>query len=279
MELHKRSYKNLIDILNNGGEKIIRDYFIDKDANEVNFENVEIKCKDLIPTQSEIDLVLSLKPLLKGKNNILEKVFKTIPIAIIDRIIVYDNKYIMDGHHRWAELVLLNPECPIKCINMITKINISPIDMLSAIQMSIYDVIKSIPTSKVSGSNLLTINKEEFTSYIINNGNELFTQIITTQALPNFLLGDKNHTNVKSIKSIEDLSEFLYENLLLMKEHNKPISGAPNRSLMPQTSGNSKNTKEEKLKLKKQWHLPLQQGKISLNRFKSHIKKYNEFNS
>lgn len=260
-------YEELIVKLNNN--------FFNKNPNDIKpkFEDkiqiekkVNIISKLLIPCQSEIDKVLSLKPLLKGKNNNLKNIFNNIPTIIAgEPVLVYkcnNEYYIMDGHHRWVELFLLNPDCPIIC-DMITipsqkdskeKLT-TPLEMLLAIQTAIYSIINTIPTSNVNGDNLFKINQNDFEEYIIETSNDEFKDQL------NFLG-----------KTVETLANDMWKNLCNI---NKPIKGAPKRGLMPQVTGNSKTSKEDKTKLKRLGLTPLIQGKVPLKM--NYIKKFNEF--
>jgi hypothetical protein len=71
---------------------------------------VQIPCGALKPTQSQIWFNLLIKYIIKyGLPTQTSSVVNT-------TIIVSSDKYILDGHHRWAEAVLVNPDLSMKCL-------------------------------------------------------------------------------------------------------------------------------------------------------------------
>ena len=72
----------------------------------------KIKAIDLISGQNEICIDELLENLL-GNEKFVKKALKG-KIKIKD-IIVTSDLHILDGHHRWAAVYTLNPECEIKC--------------------------------------------------------------------------------------------------------------------------------------------------------------------
>jgi hypothetical protein len=77
----------------------------------------KIKAVDLISGQNEICIDELLENLI-GNEKFVKKALKG-KIKVKD-IIVSSDFHILDGHHKWAAIFTLNPECEIKC----TKLNI-----------------------------------------------------------------------------------------------------------------------------------------------------------
>lgn len=77
----------------------------------------KIKVSDLTPAQNEIFLDEIISNLLEKK----KFVKKSLNGKLKDEeILVSSDNYIIDGHHKWASVFILNPDCKIRC----TKINL-----------------------------------------------------------------------------------------------------------------------------------------------------------
>lgn len=99
-------------------------------------ENAQLAVKDLIPTQSQIGLNDSIgwtafvkpegsKSSLSGAANFNG-----------GRILTANGKYILDGHHRWSQVYLLNPDATIPAVDI--KLNVkNESEMLKVIQLAI----------------------------------------------------------------------------------------------------------------------------------------------
>ena len=133
----ERDYTTLIHRLQDTGnihlsealEKICHDpklyTFISKAFEEGELANVRISrsptaipVKSLLPCRKEFSLDDSLlfalsSDNLNGKINMF-----TSPATVIAPIITYRKLFIIDGHHRWAELYTLNPNAMITAINI-----------------------------------------------------------------------------------------------------------------------------------------------------------------
>lgn len=233
-EILKQDYGTFVKEL---GENIKDPKFLaaisagDTTLDKVTFDhNASYKVSQLIPTQSEIDVDKSLKfPLSEEKADTLVNylTLKGEPFAPGNSpIIVAGGKYIIDGHHRWSQLYMINPEAKIKAINMNIE---DPIVALKVVQLSIASVSKKVKASLVEGKNLLKMKKEDFDKWIKEN--------IKQQAINAFgaaqLLGDSKDYNRD--KAVSTIIEYIWKNAVKMQNENRPIENAPNRGLMPQT--------------------------------------------
>ena len=82
---------------------------------------VGIPVQQLFPTQSEIGLDNSLKFPLKSD---CSKYFTGDTVTIVSPIITYRKTYVIDGHHRWSQLYMVNPDAKISAINFNYEDNI-----------------------------------------------------------------------------------------------------------------------------------------------------------
>lgn len=179
---------------------------------QLNIASIQVPVTKLIPTQSEIDMTNSLKYILQGKD--IESCFFD-PVVIIRPIITFNGKYIVDGHHRWSQIYLTNPNAQIACLDICGKL--TPLEMLKAVQSTIGTNLGYLESRKVKGTSLYDANESTVRKYINAN--------ITPKA-------------IKEIERVigKDPCDYLTKNCLMLKNKNKPIKGAPERGFMPQTS-------------------------------------------
>ena len=84
----------------------------------VDLVNMNLPVKSLIPTQNEIDIKKSLDfPLKSGQS--MAAYLSGGPVAPNGPIITSGGgKYIIDGHRRWSQVYVCNPNCAIQAIDM-----------------------------------------------------------------------------------------------------------------------------------------------------------------
>lgn len=174
----------------------------------------------LIPTQNEIGLDASLKYALSGKSNI-DDYFKSPALAYLPRLVIYNGQFIIDGHHRWSQIYIVNPKATIRCVNFTYRKD-NPIILLRNMQGAIAVANKGIEKHKVKGvSNLFAMDKSAIESYIDEN----ITDTCTNGLIKNKVCSDRNGA-----------IEYLTKNAMFLKNNNRPYGDAPNREAMPQTN-------------------------------------------
>lgn len=199
----------------------------------ISIKLMEPTAGDLRPTQSEIDVTSSLVyPLTKAKS--AERILRGGVIAVLNSRIITagGGKFIIDGHHRWAEVCLLNPEAKIAALD-ITNIK-NPIEALKSTQLGIAGEIGKVPTQTVKGTDLLIIGEEELKNYVKNTITpevvKVFNDIIGIEKLSS-VLGIKD----KKLGIKELIANYIWKNVQKFQNDNKPVSSAPPRDFMPQT--------------------------------------------
>lgn len=237
--LKNKSYPDYIEVLNKMLEDpkaklLLQDGFGGDLGNmKFKFSVKNITANSLRPTQNEIDVEKSLKHSLTKPENI-DNDFKE-PVIINNMpVVTFRGNYIIDGHHRWAEVAMINPEAKIVCFDY--DADISPIQMLKAVQGAIASVVshdnkdgREIPSNKVEGQNLFD---EKWTEKKIKQWCEDTTIEKSLDVLK------KHNIDIDT----------LVERVMSIKYNNYPETGAPNRGLMPQTNkasalpGDKKNT-------------------------------------
>lgn len=175
-----------------------------------------ISCSQLIPTQNEIDLNKSLDFFLKDPPTISLCLSGKDVVLGGKPIITFNNRYIIDGHHRWSEVYCINPNAKMVVINF-KHSGLSPEDMLKATQVAIAATSGSISVNTVDGHNLLKMDPMQVMRYVFEK--------ISDECVKAFG------------KDRKYASKRIALNVQTMQKNNKPIKNAPARGFMPQTDG------------------------------------------
>lgn len=198
-----------------------------------------IRAASLVPTQAEIDIEKSLKHSLTKHENIRND-FSNKIVVNDTPIVTFRGNYIIDGHHRWSEVAMLNPDGKMLCFDY--DADISPIQMLKAVQGAIAAVYAKkddgkLPQSEVKSKNIYDSDwtVEKIKKYI----NDTITDDVVSE-LCRYL----PKCNDKS-----DVVKILTDNVVSLKVNNLPVDHAQHRGDMPQPTkaGNKpgdKNTAE-----------------------------------
>lgn len=206
-------------------------------TSKLTFSVKHIKPKVLRPTQSEIDVDKSLKHALDTPSNIDNDFKKEVVIANMP-LVTFRGNYIIDGHHRWSEAAIINPDANMLCFDYDSD-EISPIQMLKAVQGNIAAVYAErgtdddIPSGKTQGQNLYDDkwDKEAIKEYIEDHLVEGCEKKL------------EKHLN---LHSRNDIVDYISENAMSVKVNQYPEEGSPNRAEMPQTdkAGTQKGNKQ-----------------------------------
>ena len=205
-----------------------------------------IPVSKLFPTQSEIDIQNSIKHWVAHPEN-LPNIWKDkdfghnfgVPVLVYT---TDGSKYwIIDGHHRWSQVALLNPEGAVHC--MLMKGKMSPIQFLELTQSAIAAVIAN-PNNKNNGvDGKLKQGKAVEENNIFGKNlkdNEAFKKKITE------IIGDQKDAVVKYIPDEvkKDNKDFNFDSVLdlmvnnreiMIKKGQVPPKNAAPRPVMPQS--------------------------------------------
>ena len=177
--------------------------------------------KRLVPTQNEIGMKESLQYLLEDTE--FTKYFKP-GITIKRPVLTFNGMFIVDGHHRWSQIFLVNPDAELACINI--EGNLSPISILKAIQCTIGSNTGDLRLKASQGTSLYKASRSTIQDFIKKNLTEK-----TKEALLKVNLDE----------------EKLIQNCLELANNNTPILNAPKRDYMPQTSKDQNLLKDLKV--------------------------------
>ena len=178
---------------------------------KLKLKKTNIPAKRLIPTQSEIGTDETLKYLVQGKD--IDVCFEKSTI-VKKPIVTFQGTFIIDGHHRWSQIFVTNPDANIVCIDITG--NLSPLSMLKAVQCTIGSNTGKLIRKDIQGKNLYNTTEKELRKYFKDN------------------LSDTVRENL--LKYYEDPEGSLVQNVIQLQKNNKPILNAPDRGEMPQTS-------------------------------------------
>lgn len=200
----------------NGKQKalFIKEFGRTSDSIKPSVQSVGVKTTQLFPTQSEIDWKKSLS---RGLAQDCSNFFKS-PVTLGMPVLTYNNKYILDGHHRWSQVAMFNPEGEVACINFSYPQG-TVVDVLKDTQAATLATLGKVPEGS-AGTNLFTVSEEELRSYISANISDDCWQSIV---------------NAGKAKDKEGVINYIVGNAMKL---NKPAAGAPDRTEMPQTTTN-----------------------------------------
>ncbi|WWT39393.1 hypothetical protein [Microcystis phage Mel-JY01] len=176
-----------------------------------------ISADDLRPTQNVIGFAQSLDDILTDKFGSLKSMLDG-KAKFPTPLVTYNGEYIIDGHHRWSQSYVANPEVKLDCFDLRGKLE--PLEMLKVIQLAIAADVGQIKIAAAKGVNLLIATEDEVKTNVMNK--------LTDNALELFV--DKGIGTTK-----DDVANYIWNNVKNMQKSNAPIQNAPDRTVMPQT--------------------------------------------
>ncbi|AQT79019.1 hypothetical protein B1R94_06645 [Mycolicibacterium litorale] len=188
----------------------------------------------LIPTQNEIDMSKSLVYPLTDHTT-LDTYFAGGTILPPGGVILTadDGTFIVDGHHRWSAIFVINPNAQVSTVDMGYVPN--PQEALKEAQIGVVAQTGYLKTATTSGANLYTVDQAVFyatvNDYILNGTTK--NPPDTVEVLKSFTkyLGLDGQTQEQKLASID---AYLWGNVLRMRQYNQPIPDATSRDVMPQ---------------------------------------------
>jgi hypothetical protein len=189
----------------------------------------------LIPTQNEIDLRSSLRFPLQDPEQ-LKTYFAggvILPFGATRNPVVTANggTYIVDGHHRWSSIYLINPFTQVVAVDM--GYVPTPQTALKEAQMGVMAAKGYLASATVQGENLYTITEPVFKMKVrelIEAGSKTDEVLAVFGSYLGF-----NPASTPQDEQFAIIDDYLWGNVLRMRELNPFIPDAPSRSVMPQT--------------------------------------------
>lgn len=199
-----------------------------------------IPVSKLLPSQNEISLSSSLGFPLGQDPSVIDGYFNDIDVKVARAFILTSagGQYVVDGHHRWSQLFLINPFANIAAADL--GYVPEPKDALVQTQIAIAAQNGFFRSEDAGTDNLFTISQDKFNqdvTTIINNGKWRSGPQKDQPTKPAVLeaftanLGLEGLTDDEKVDAIE---AYLWNNVLLMRESNYFITDATGRPVMPQ---------------------------------------------
>jgi len=172
-------------------------------------EGTPVAAKDLIPTQRDIDMEKSLGDQMKNRwsppstEAALQKIVTMPSPGGPIPVLTYDNKYILDGHHRWSQVMMTNPD------GMMTTSNLSGDALpnaevaLKATQLAIAALAGDVET-KGTKINLLKFPAEAMAEYVQKNiAPEVLELLVKYKKISSPDVGEAVRYYVGNLKAIQ----------------------------------------------------------------------------
>ena len=227
-----------------------------------------LKVKGLIPTQSQIGLHDSLEYVFSPEVGYTDY-FSPSAINIVGPIITLNEKYIIDGHHRWSQLYLVNKDAEITAINC-DDTTTNAIEALKKFQVAIGALIKTIPSNKAGANDIYKYSTEDYTFKKESQIVKFLEEIVPPVELPEitepmyekllkevreaeknkekkgvmldkphkiayFFFGlNKKKTDLEGTTPRDKIIRYLFNSIKEFKNEKQPIPNAPERLSMPQ---------------------------------------------
>lgn len=189
---------------------------------ELKYSEIAVSVSNLKPTQNEIGFNESIQNVLTDKYGSLKSIFAG-QANVGGPIVTYNGKWIIDGHHRWSQVFAVNPQAKMKALNI--QGNLNPADILKVVHAAIVANTGKLPLSNAKGINIMTgVNRKEVEDAVNKNLTDTAKKIWASNGF----------------KDNKAIANHLFGNLSRMVKNNKPMTGAPPRTAMPQTAATGK---------------------------------------
>lgn len=220
--LRQTAYEDLGDALNDIVDdpklyELLASGFGDGELAKVKMSNspIALSVQQLLPSQSEIGLDNSLSyPLGQDCTNLFDNV-----VTIVAPILTYRKTFIIDGHHRWSQLYMMNPNAKIAAINF-NYSDASPYRALRNFLGAVAVAQRDVPKQYAKVNNVYDMSTDAIEKYIDSN---------ITDACWNSLV------EVGVCTDRDSAIDYILDNIQTLKYDNPPFANAPEREFMPQT--------------------------------------------
>ena len=217
-KIRSQSYRAYISDLAKLPSTDISESLVSQEDINITREETTLVASSLLPTQREIFLDYVL-PKLKEDDG--PKYFEEV-VEIGTPIITFNNQFIIDGHHRWANIAILNPKARIKAINFKSE-GLTPIQFLKLLQGAIVLDKGELPTAP----------KGKYKVDLFHSSNKDILKCIDDTIPTDIFLYIKS---TLKLANLERAQHYVVQNALSIKFNNLPAVGSPSRELMPQTN-------------------------------------------
>jgi len=144
-----------------------------------------VSAKDLTATQAEIGFGNSLADQVANKYDATKTALglNGTPIVMSSKagpvpILVYNGKYILDGHHRWSQIMMVNPDGAVKIDNLTGPAIDNEEEALKVMQFAIAATADKVVTKPFEGENLMQANEQQVANFVLKNVTDEVLQLL-----------------------------------------------------------------------------------------------------
>ena len=148
-------------------------------------DRTAVPAKSLTATQAEIGFSNSLEDQMINKFKGTETALglKGDPITMGSKdgpvpLLVWNSKYILDGHHRWSQVMMTNPDGKVVIDNVTGPEIDNEEEALKAMQMAIAVEADAVKTKPFEGENLMKSSPQEVYQYVMANITDEVLQLL-----------------------------------------------------------------------------------------------------
>ena len=151
-----------------------------------------VKAASLVATQAEIGFGNSLADQVQNKYDATKTALglNGTPIVMSSKsgpvpILVYNGKYVLDGHHRWSQIMMVNPTGEVKIDNLTGPAIDNEEEALKTMQFAIAAMADKVVTKPFEGENLMSANEQQVASFVLKNiTDEVLQLLVQAQKIP-----------------------------------------------------------------------------------------------
>jgi CheY-like chemotaxis protein len=155
-------------------------------------EPAVVKAASLKATQAEIGFGNSLADQVQNKYDATKTALglNGTPIVMSSKsgpvpILVYNGKYVLDGHHRWSQIMMVNPAGEVKIDNLTGPAIDNEEEALKTMQFAIAAMADKVVTKPFEGENLMAANEQQVANFVLENiTDEVLQLLVQAQKIP-----------------------------------------------------------------------------------------------
>ena len=145
-----------------------------------------VPAQSLIATQAEIGFGNSLADQVTNKYNATKTALGMVSDPIImpsadnppPAILVYNGKFVLDGHHRWSQVMMTNPAATVAVDNVTGPAIDNEEEALKAMQLAIAAAAGNVVTKPFEGENLMNASPDQVAQYVLANVTDEVLQLL-----------------------------------------------------------------------------------------------------
>jgi len=153
---------------------------------QVSVERTSIGADKLTATQAEIGFSNSLADQVTNKYNATkaalglegEPIIMPSPDDPPPAILIYNGRYILDGHHRWSQVMMTNPAGIVAVDNVTGPALDNEEEALKTMQLAIAAAAGNVVTKPFEGANLMSATPEQVYAFVVKEITDEVLQLL-----------------------------------------------------------------------------------------------------